>query len=258
MKAGLNLFSIRNLIKTEDDFLATAKKLRDMGYSYLQYSGAPFEPERIERVSRATGLPVYLTHVPMDRIIDDTEKLMDEHEMFGCKNIGLGMMPLEITVNDEKCKQKVAELENAAIRMEKRGFKFFYHHHHYEFYKNADGECVIDYIIKNAPHVNFTLDTYWLQYGGVDILSFIDKVKGRIGCVHLKDYRIFATENDGKYSLDPKFAPVGDGTINFPAVIAKMREAGAEYFFVEQDNAATLPDTLEQVERSIKYISAKL
>ena len=101
MKVGLNLFSIRNLIKTEEDFLDTAKKLSEMGYAYLQYSGAPFEPERIARVSKATGLPVYLTHVPMDRIISDTEKLMDEHELFGCKNIGLGMMPLEITVNDD-------------------------------------------------------------------------------------------------------------------------------------------------------------
>lgn len=258
MIAGLNLFSVRNLIKTEEDFLDTAKKLRDMGYAYIQYSGGPFEPERIARVSREVGLPVYLTHVPMDRIIGDTEKLMDEHELFGCKNIGLGMLPLEITVNDEECKKKIAELEDAAIRMEKRGFKFFYHHHHYEFYKNSDGECVIDYIIKNAPHINLTLDTYWLQYGGVDILSFIDKVKGRIGCVHLKDYRIFATENDGKYSLDPKFAPVGDGTIDFARVIEKMREEGAEYYFVEQDNAATLPDTLGQVERSIKYINERL
>ena len=39
---------------------------------------------------------------------------------------------------------------------------------------------------------------------------------------------------------------------------AKMLEAGAEYFFVEQDNAALLPDTLQQVEDSIKYILAEL
>ena len=35
MKAGLNLFSIRNLLQTEQDFLATAIKLKEMGYSYL-------------------------------------------------------------------------------------------------------------------------------------------------------------------------------------------------------------------------------
>ena len=32
MKAGLNLHSIRNLIKTEEVFLETAQKLKEMGY----------------------------------------------------------------------------------------------------------------------------------------------------------------------------------------------------------------------------------
>ena len=40
MKAGLNLFSVRGMIRTEENFLSTAIKLREAGYSYLQYSGA--------------------------------------------------------------------------------------------------------------------------------------------------------------------------------------------------------------------------
>ena len=60
MNAGLNLYSIRNLIETEEAFLDTAKKLKDMGYSYLQYSGGVYDPDRISRVSKATGLPITL------------------------------------------------------------------------------------------------------------------------------------------------------------------------------------------------------
>lgn len=254
MKAGINLYSIRNLIKTEEELIKTATALREMGYSYMQYSGAPFEPERIARTIRETGMPVLLTHVPMERITSDTERLMEEHSLFGCKNIGLGMMPLDIISNDTECKRKVEKLEHAAELMEKNGFKFFYHHHHFEFYKNTSGECVFDYIIKNAPHVNFTLDTYWLQYGGVNILSYIERLAGKIGCVHLKDYKIELEQNDGKLSMKPQFAPVGDGTVDFPTVIEKMRAAGTEYYFVEQDNAATLPSPLSEVERSIKYL----
>ncbi len=258
MKAGLNLYSTRNLIKTEENFLSTAQKLREMGYSYMQYSAGPFEPERIARVTKESEMPVLLTHVPMDRIIGDTDKLMEEHESFGCKNIGLGMMPLAVIASDAECKKKVEELDRAAERMERCGFKFFCHHHHYEFYKNKNGECVIDYIIKNAPHINFTLDTYWLQYGGVDVLSYIEKLRGRIDCVHLKDYMIALEDNNGNLSMTPKFAPVGDGVMNFPAICEKMREAGTKYFFVEQDNAATLPSPLSEVGRSIKYIKENL
>ena len=57
MKAGLNLFSVRGMIRTEENFLSTAIKLREAGYSYLQYSGAAFDAERIKRVSERSGLP---------------------------------------------------------------------------------------------------------------------------------------------------------------------------------------------------------
>lgn len=258
MKAGLNLFSIRNFLQTEEEFLATAIKLKEMGYSYMQFSGAPFDADKIARVSKESGMPVYLTHVPMDRIVGDTEKLMEEHAKFGCKNIGLGAMPMAAILDEELCKQKVEELNKAGELMEKNGFKFFYHHHHFEFFKLPNGETVLDYMLKNAPHIHFTADTYWLQYGGVNILSYLEKLKGRIGCVHLKDYQILQEERDGHPWVAPKFAPVGDGTIDFKAVTKKMQEVGVQYYFVEQDNAADLPDPLGQVERSIRYINKEL
>ena len=82
MEAGINLYSIRNKIKTEEDFLQTALALREMGYTYMQFSGGVYDAPMIARVCGASGLPVVLTHVPMDRIINDTDALMREHESF--------------------------------------------------------------------------------------------------------------------------------------------------------------------------------
>ncbi len=250
MKYGLNLFSVRNLIKTEEDFLSTAEKLRDMGYSYLQYSGAPLIADRIKRVSEAAGLPICLTHSPMDRILEDTEALMDEHEIFGTKNIGLGMPAKETIADPDKFYGAVEALSRAAEKMAARGFKFFYHHHNYEFLK-VNGETAIDYMIKNAPLINFTLDTYWIQYGGGDILEYIEKLSGRIACVHLKDYKTVIKE-DGDFA--PDFAPVGDGVLNFPTILDKMKASGVEYYLVEQDNAPKFPDALAEVKKSIDYL----
>jgi sugar phosphate isomerase/epimerase len=227
-----------------------------MGYSYIQYSGGAFDADRIARVSTQSGLPVVLTHVPMDRIINDTQALMEEHAKFGCKNIGLGAMPPDAIADESRCKQMIEQLNKAGEVMQQNGFSFFYHHHHFEFFKHG-GQTVFDYIIENAPYINYTLDTYWLQYGGVDVGATIDRLKGRICCVHLKDYMITNTpENPGAFT--PIFAPVGDGNIDFASLLPRMRAAGAQYFLVEQDNAATLPDTMEQVGRSIKYIKANL
>lgn len=260
MEAGLNLYSIRTLLQTEDDFLATALKLKELGFSYMQFSGAPYDADRIARVSKASEMPICLTHVPMERIIGETEKLMEEHDKFGCKNIGLGSIPLHILIEEPVFKKTVEDLNRAGELMQKNGFKFFYHHHHFEFLKGEDGHTLIDYMLQNAPYINFTADTYWLQYGGVNVLSFLDKLKGKIECVHLKDYciKVKKDEEGQAVATEPKFAPVGDGTMDFVSIVKKMKELGVKYYLVEQDDAVTYPDPLEQVARSIKYIQKEL
>ena len=259
MKAGLNLFTLRKSIATEADFLNTANRLRDMGYSYLQYSGGPYDADMIARVSKESGLSIVLTHVPMDRILNETEALMEEHARFGCHNIGLGAMTKEALIDEKLCYEKIDELNAAGEKMQKNGFNFFYHHHHFEFIK-YNGETVFDYMIKNAPYINFTADTYWLQYGGVDIETYLAKLNGRIECVHLKDYGITSKieEETGKVKFEPVFVPVGDGTIDFKRAVEAAKASGAKYFLVEQDNAPTFDDPFEQVERSIKYITENL
>ena len=60
----------------------------------------------------------------------------------------------------------------------------------------------------------------------------------------------------------PRFVPeiesVGYGVINFQDVINKMRQVGVEHYLVEQDNAADLPDTLNQVVRSVQYLKKEI
>lgn len=114
MQAGINLFSLRKQIATEEDFLKTALRLKEMGYTSLQFSGAPFDAAMIARVSGASGLPVTLTHVPLDRILNDTERLAEEHRSFGCRRAGLGMMPLETVVDERACRALIDGLQRAA------------------------------------------------------------------------------------------------------------------------------------------------
>ena len=253
MEFGLNLFSIRNLTNTEAEFKDTLIKLKEMGYSFIQYSGVkiPFNPELLSIVSAELDMPIVLTHMPANRIINETEALMEEHSLFGCKNIGLGCMNPQVIADEKACKETIEKLNIAAEKMVNNGFSFFYHNHHFEFIKYG-GETVLDYMIKNAPYINFTLDTYWVQYGGASIAEYVEKLNGKIGCVHLKDYLV-----DPDKGITPRFAPVGDGNINFKSLIPKMIECGVKHFIVEQDNAADFPDTLEQVKRSINYLKGE-
>ena len=255
---GINLYSLRSLIATEEGLLDTAIKLREMGYTFLQYSGGPYNPDMLTRVSKASGLPIVLTHVPLDRIIGDADALMDEHARFGCSRIGLGAMGTSTLIDEKLCFETIEKLNAAGEKMKQNGFEFYYHNHQHEFYRHG-GVTVFDYMIENAPYINFTFDTYWTQYGGVSIADYIEKLNGRIGCVHLKDYKIdVKIKDDGKPTTAPIFAPVGYGNIDFKALVPKMQEAGTEYFIVEQDNASDHEYPLGEAEKSVNYIKKEL
>ncbi len=252
---GVNLYSLRTMIKTEEDYLSTSVALREMGYDCVQFSGAPFDYEMIGRVSERSGVKVVLTHVPLERILNDTDRLMAEHESFGCHNIGLGTLPREIITDKAACMRTIERLSSVAEKMQKSGFKFFYHNHHTDCYRHG-GRTILDYMIESAPAINFTLDTYWLQYGGLDVIDYIRRLSGRIECVHLKDYKIIAKAGeDAAVSFAPIFAPVGSGNLDFARIIPAMRLAGTRYFLVEQDNAVSFPDPLGEVKESIDYLT---
>ena len=255
---GLNLYSIRNLISTEEELITTATKLKEAGYSFFQYSGATWDPKRIKKMVDEVGTPVYLTHIPQDRLLNETEKVIEENLSFGNTNIGLGGMSWDIITNETECKKKIEAYNRVGEIMQKNGCKFFWHHHNFEFIQ-YNGQTVFDYIIENAPNINYTLDTYWLQIAGVSIIDYLEKLKGRIGCVHLKDYKtkFFLDERECPCFV-PEIESVGYGLINFQSVINKMREVGVEHYFVEQDNAADLPDTLNQVIRSVQYLKKEI
>lgn len=251
---GVNLFSLRTMIKTEEDFLATTLALCEMGYDCVQFSGAPFDAEMIKRVSEKSGVKVVVTHVPYERILNDTDRLMSEHESFGCHNIGLGTLPREIIPDEAACLDAIEALGKVADRMAERGFKFFYHNHHTDCYRHG-GTTILDRIIESSQAINLLLDTYWLQYGGLDIIDYTRRLAGRIECVHLKDYKIITkTSEDGAISFAPIYAPVGSGNLDFGRIIPAMCEAGTKYYLVEQDNAVAFPNPLDEVKSSIDYL----
>jgi sugar phosphate isomerase/epimerase len=148
----------------------------------------------------------------------------------------------------EQMVEQVAQLNEAGEKMAKRGFKFFYHNHHYEFYKN-NGQTVYDYMIENAPYINFTLDTYWVQYAGGNPNEWLRKLKGRLECIHLKDMAI-----DGP-TWEHRMAPVGSGNMNFEKIIETAADCDVSYLLVEQDKCYD-ENPFDCLTKSYKYLTA--
>lgn len=259
MQIGLNLYSIRNLIQTEDEFVNTCKTLKEYGYSFIQYSGLPIHVDWIKRQLKEVGLPVKLTHVSSDRILNELDKVILEHKQIGCNYIGIGGIFDDAGRDFEVFKSVIDALNKKAKIIKDNQMEFFYHNHMHEFQTQPNKKTWYDYIIENAKNVNFTLDTYWVYRGGVDIYNVIEKISGRVQCVHFKDHKVVVNGEKGTQpSHVNEECACGDGTLDFARIYNAVKKAGAEYVIVEQDNAALKPNTLEEVKKSIDYLNSIL
>ena len=82
MKTGAQLYTVRAYTQTERDFSRTVKKIAEMGYTTVQISaiGKEIRPERVRKICEENGLKIVLTHSDWNRILNDTDRLIEEHE----------------------------------------------------------------------------------------------------------------------------------------------------------------------------------
>ena len=223
MKLGAQLYTVRNFLKTPEDFDKTLAKIKEIGYNYVQVSGAfDYDAKWLDDALKRHNLTCPLTHTAPDKIIGATEKVISDHKTFGCKYVGLGGMSLEMREENDPAALFYDDFANAIKSLKAAGLKFMYHNHAFEFIRK-NGEMIIDGICDrfSPDELGVTLDTYWVQAAGCDPVYWIEKLKGRLNCVHLKDMR-------ANYKNESLMAPIYEGNLNFDAIIEACEMAGTE------------------------------
>ena len=118
-----------------------------------------------------------------------------------------------------------------------------------------------DYLVDglDADTTSFVLDTYWVQHGGADVRATIERLKGRVEILHLKDMEANHTYelSDGGVLGAPAIIHVGGGNINFKDIIPLAEKCGVKYFVVEDDRCIPGQSMLD-MKRSADYIKANI
>ena len=248
------MYTVRDFCKDTKGLAETLKRIADIGYKTVQVSGTcPFDAEWLRNELDKNGLECVITHTPLDRIVNETEKVIEEHKVFGCKYIGLGCMPKYSEMTKETVDEFIASALPAAEKIGDAGCMFMYHNHAHEFDVKLDGVDgpILDYLAEKFPvgTMGITLDTHWVKVGGYDPVEYLEKLKGRTPCVHFKD---LVYDDEGK----PKFAPVGSGLLDFDAIISACERLGVDYALVEQDDCYGR-DPFECLKESYDYLKRK-
>lgn len=248
---GLQLYSIREALKTEEDFAESMKKIAEMGYKDLHTAGCAIDEQRFIDIIRENGMSVCGTHCSYDLIVGDVEKSIALHKKWGTKIAGIGSMPGFALANPESLKKFIDTYNETAKRYAAEGMKLSYHNHAFEFYRIDGTKTVMDYLYEgfDPENVSFVLDTCWVQVGGGDVRHWIEKLAGRIDILHIKDCMSFKGE-DGK--VRQTMTEVGNGNLWIEGIVDTADKTGVKYYVVEQD---TCPgDPFDSIKQSADYL----
>ncbi|WP_243076597.1 sugar phosphate isomerase/epimerase [Microbacterium sp. SS28] len=237
----------------------TLRRVSEIGYRAIEVSQIPMVEANVAQLERArdelgievAALSAGLTASPggNDSLEDDLDKIVADSRRLGTEMVRIGMLPFDAMGSLERVLDFCDRTDAYARRLAESGIRLYYHNHHVEFAR-FDGRLMLDIIADRAPNVGLELDVHWLQRGGVNPVSVIEQYAGRVRMVHLKDYRIGRMPDSAFESLAKgdiagfmtafggvvQFGEVGEGNLDFAAIIPASIASGAEYLLVEQDD----------------------
>lgn len=227
MEIGVQFYTLRDYCKTLDDFAESLKKVADIGYKTVQISGTcEYDPTWLKKELDKNGLKCAITHTSPDKMKADIMQVVRDHEILDCDYVGLGCHHYQGEKEGDSYDEFIRDFTPVIDGVHEGGKYFMYHNHDHEFelYK---GKRILDRLVENFPAEKFgvTLDVFWVQAGGGDPAWWLENLKGRVPCIHLKDY-----------SYGRKMAVVGEGNMNFDRIFEKAKDAGTKYMLVEQDD----------------------
>lgn len=228
MKYGIQLFSLRGDLKDEAGYSKVFASVKEMGAEVVQLSGGkPVPPEHIASLVKQYDLPVCITHDKFDRLVNDLDGLIKEHEIYNCPNMGVGMMPKEFRTGKLADIDRFIDILNAtADKLTPHGMTVAYHNHWFEF-DETEGKTVYDYMIERTEKVQFIPDTFWMRVKGKSVEDYLKKLEGRVNTLHLKDYK--------KTLGIPVFRAIGKGELDFSSILKVAKDTGVQNAVVELD-----------------------
>jgi len=247
MKIGAQLFTVRDYLKNADEIETTLRKLKGMGYDIVQFSGlGPCGIDLLAGWVKELGMDVCATHSPWARLDDPAElkKLIEEHKKLRCTHIGLGMKPDIFPNSYEGYTRFIKKINNICKVVQGEGLTFGYHNHNFEF-KKFNGVCALDRLVEECPDMYVILDLFWVQAGGASPVAYLEKYKGRVKLVHLKDFRV--------NGWDRQFAEIGQGNLEWDKIMPLCEKLNIPYAVVEQD-ADFIVDPFDSLAMSRDYL----
>jgi sugar phosphate isomerase/epimerase len=222
---ALQLYTVRELLA--DDLAGTLREVSAAGYRAVELAGLPpIEAAKLAALLEEHRLEPVASHESLERLRSDPDGVARRLTALGCPRAIVPSLPAADHASPAAVATVAAELGRIAGRLADAGIRLGYHNHAFEF-ETLDGTTTWDILREALPAaVELEIDVYWASVGGMDPAEVIAAAGGRVRLLHMKD-RVDEPE--------PRDAPPGSGTLAWPAIVRAGREAGVDWYVVEQD-----------------------
>ncbi len=265
LPVGLQLYTVRDYL--EKDMLGTLKKIKAMGYDYVETAGFyGHTAAEFKAALDAAGLTAISAHISYAEMKADLNKVIDD-----CKVLGISYVALPYFAGDDRPGGK--DYDTVLKNAEKFGKIFYengigllYHNHDFEFEKLDGVNYALDAMYDKIPaqYLQTELDCCWVKVGGEDPAEYVRKYANRAPIVHLKDFAGSKSENmyeligikpekEASSSVQFQLRPVGYGRQDIPSILEAALDANTKYLVVEQDNHGD-QTSMEAAEMSRNYL----
>ena len=241
---ALQLYTIREQLA--QNFESAVRRLAGIGYSGVETAGFPgTTPREAARLFKELGLEVTSAHSPLP-LAEKKNEVLDTMGQLGTKYLICAYLdPKKYYQTLDQVKAACDLLNGANEVARESGLILGYHNHWFE-YEKVEGQYVYQLMLEHLdPSIIFELDAYWAKTAGPDPVNILHELQGRVPFLHVKD---------GPAVRDEPMVAVGEGTLDYPAII-KAGEGQLRHLIIELDRCAT--DMFIAVEKSFHYLVDK-
>ena len=240
---ALQLWTVRAL--TAIDMPGTLRDVAAAGYRAVELAGLPeISPSLLRETLDEHGLSVVASHEGIPGLRADPAAVAARLTAVGCPRVVVPWLPEEERLTHTDVRRFATDLGRLAATFADHGIGFGYHNHDFEF-APLDGTTIWEILLAELPgEVDLELDVYWATRAGQDPTALIAATPDRIRMLHMKDRSADEDEHD---------VPAGEGTLDFPAIVAAARDAAVEWYIAEQDE----PDAiLDDIASAYRYLTS--
>lgn len=140
-KLGVQLYTVRAFMETEEDIRTSFRKLKAIGYDFGQTAGCKIPYEDFGRIAREEGFEIVGTHDSFDLMVSDFDLAYQNHVALGTKLMGIGGRGGNSV---EEWQEFIKTANEVGAKIAVQGGRFTYHNHSHEFRKWDNGKTTID------------------------------------------------------------------------------------------------------------------